>query len=207
MPRKKLKLDLRKAYEPIEVVLSKKPLVGYRAWSLGYFYEDGEIEPYLHSISTCFVWTSPIVRNNKEPIIKHTTQLFNLDRNLIGFFAVKDKPKSSRVIGVIGKVSMFGKVIEHTKGYRAQNMRVDALQVNETITNKMNFRLAAPCSFTPYETIPGGDILFKVELSILEHGKKNVYTIKRITMTREEIIDKLSRRYDCPVIYKGPAGA
>ena len=109
-------------------------LIGYRCWRItfrpdlervggrsvaGYYREvtKGPPKLRLESLSCSMTWDGPIVHADRQP----------WSRNSSGLYALKtiDLAKAyDRGAPVYGEVAMFGRVIEHEMGWRAEHMLV-----------------------------------------------------------------------------------
>lgn len=127
----RVKLDLRNAYPAFQTHIRDRPIIGYRTWRVVWALTREGVVPLLASHATPFVWTGPIQRNSKKPIIYDGHARGKIDRNLMGFYTKRSAAEAVKhfayegSIGAIGQISMFGKVIEHKYGFRAQHVRVD----------------------------------------------------------------------------------
>lgn len=130
---KKIKLDLTRSYPAFPTEHHTKPITGWRTWNILLCRREGEVRIFLGSIAVPYIYTGPISRNNRPPIIFDKKQRFKIRlRHHLGFYARKDVDMiCGELMGfsIIGKISMFGKVIEHERGYRSQSIRIDHLSI------------------------------------------------------------------------------
>lgn len=113
-------------------------IVGYRAWRL-----PNPDEPYLYSITLNFRWereNGPARQNGRKP----TSKLFDGGQYTRGYYAfksptvVKWQYHNPYTSFVVGRVHLWGIVIEHEFGYRAEFARIVA--IDGTINPKFDLR-------------------------------------------------------------------
>lgn len=123
-----------------EMVVSdySTPIVGWRLWSMGYDKDDG-LKPYLSSIWQSARWP------RHEPMVAHCLQVDTTNMHWMarwklpklccvhsptqrckcGVYACSDPTavhvEPSRDVSLlVGRVALWGKVVRHERGYRAQ---------------------------------------------------------------------------------------
>lgn len=121
-----------------EPVRRSRVVPGVRGWSLRR--SPGPEAPALASLIVSYEWQGPVVRAGKPSALPGSLSYSrnSTPRPDVGFFALE--PERSHAHAVlssypslvcVGTVSLFGRVIEHDHGYRAEGMRVDGLWVVE----------------------------------------------------------------------------
>jgi hypothetical protein len=160
------------------------PIPGLRGWRL-YWHRDAG-QPVLGSVVRPYLWDGPLVRDPKPPSPQSST----------GFYAFPATPEAFRrfmnditvVMGwnigrycgglVFGRVSLFGRVIEHDHGYRAEAARVDKLVIR-----------AGP------ET---NEKMMHVAYATSDHSVTSVVGWQSVSV--RDLVAALERVYDCPVV-------
>lgn len=110
---------------------SDTPLVCYRAWSL----VKDERGPALRSVTAGVTWDGPILRGGGPPAnaIPYTfvygTPAPNSD---YGIFAYRESHGIVSIGNVWGEIEVFGKVVVHELGVRAECARIRRLLVPRT---------------------------------------------------------------------------
>ena len=129
----KINLDLSISYPIIERRISKVPLIGYRAWNL----KSGK----LASLTADHTIDGPICSNSKPPVImwkgflsataRSLEMTYDEQKQYVGFFCYKNPAMAMKYLDwdydAWTRVSLFGTVVEHELGYRAQSIRVDKI--------------------------------------------------------------------------------
>jgi len=143
----KIKIDLEESYPFLETRVSSTPLIGYRAFNYS--------EDKITSVIKNYHWEGPIQRNKYPPAIMWVSMLnaqiqsesneevsyFSYDeaKERVGFFVYKTPTLTllhlSSSYPIYGRLSLFGTVIEHELGFRAQFVRVDKLFVRPLINS------------------------------------------------------------------------
>lgn len=106
-------------------------LVGIRGWSL----RGRSSAPLrLGSLILRYEWDGPVQRTGKPILDSHHFLPPTRPRPEVGFYACKPRFAYERLhrygtLECVGVVSLFGRVVEHEYGYRAERVRVDALWV------------------------------------------------------------------------------
>lgn len=107
-----------------------------RGWSLRNVPDDAP--PALASLIVSYRWDGPVVRGGKpSPILESLSYSPCEDpRPDVGFFALKPGRTHAELrrypsLVCVGAVSLFGRVVEHAHGYRAEAVRVDSVCVIE----------------------------------------------------------------------------
>ena len=135
----KISLDLKRSYPIFETRVGSIPLIGYRAFRLREHREEGHPPLMLGSVTSSYVWKGPIQRNRKPPAIywryamsyeMAETKGTN-DLQSPGFFMYKNPTLMDKHLcceyPIYARLSLFGRVIEHELGFRAQYVRIDKL--------------------------------------------------------------------------------
>lgn len=167
----KLRLDLKDSYPIYERRVSHIPLIGYRAWSISSSFK-------LKALTASHTMDGPVDWNPKKPPINWKGFIAaTWDQNLrqedyIGFFALKNPELLFKALGysemVYARVSLYGTVIEHDIGFRAQRLRIDRLWINGMYTDFLTIEIISTMEETyqcDVDVIPVGNI------SIAEHRR------------------------------------
>lgn len=133
-------------YEQVELPDSIEPILAVRAWNLHregrqYFlsscFQYNIIWPHSTKLSALCLADDPWLNSG----IKHTAPIQDCD---CGIYALKKVPDEHELIpwekeSIVGLAFMWGKVLEGTKGYRAQYSKPAALLNDERydIINKL----------------------------------------------------------------------
>lgn len=211
----KIRINLEEAYPPFQIFLRDRPIIGYRTWRLVFAFLEGGLQPRLASHMTRFVWMGPIQRNSKEPVIFDSRVRRKIDRNLLGFYTKRSareavKHFSHREIGAIGQISMFGRVIEHEAGFRAQHVRVDhvVLLLPRIAINAGCIEIFHPldAAYSTYQAIPGNYPLCLIKYKEIKYRSSsslhNMYDpeVSKTTFPIEKIESVISDVYHCDVM-------
>lgn len=105
-----------------------------RGWSL----RTGR-DPALASLIVSYRWEGPVVRTGSPPSALVGPLSYSpgeRPRPNIGFFALKPASPHAELrrypsLAAVGTVSLFGRVVEHSHGYRAEGVRIDGLWLIE----------------------------------------------------------------------------
>lgn len=202
---KKIKLNLTISYPIFPTEHHTKPITGWRTWSILLCRREGEVRIFLGSIAVPYIYTGPISRNNRPPIIFDKKQRFKIDRHHLGFYARKDVDMiCGDLMGfsIIGKISMFGKVIEHERGYRSQSIRIDHLSIinpyishifTSSRSSEIKSSLTDGSTWKCFKILPNEQMLSES----LKEPFKN-----------KDIVEELERSYGCEVrIFRFPKDA
>lgn len=116
-------------------------IIGYRIWQLGI----DDRGPVLSSCATLYFWDGPTVRNEEQPYDRET--FFSPFRSP-GFYAYSDPEGAIAhaatansalakygMTSILGTVQLFGTVVRHEKGYRAQAAIVRSLIVTAKLAS------------------------------------------------------------------------
>ena len=133
----KLKVDARQGFI-FPAGVRTEPLYGYRFWDLirWRYPDEKEYRWGLGSVTYKGVWTRPILRNKNTPITFQSAWGRDTSyRHKLGYFTwsidVVDRTVDygHTYIQVIGRISLFGTVVTHERGFRSQNVKIDELIV------------------------------------------------------------------------------
>lgn len=116
---------------PSEPVRHTGVILAVRGWTLQW---SDRRRPVLASLLVPYRWEGPVVRTGR-PSIEPGFFIFSpteQPRPDFGFFALKPDEACAELrccpeLACVGTVSLFGRVIEHEFGYRAEAARVDAV--------------------------------------------------------------------------------
>lgn len=124
---------------------SATPIPAIRGWAI----RPGECgQVGLESLIVRFPWDGPVARTGKPSLESPSLVRCTRPRPEVGFFACKPEVAYGRLqrystLSCLGTVSLFGRVVEHEYGYRAEKVRVDALWlVQEALPRRLRLRIA-----------------------------------------------------------------
>lgn len=127
--KKKLRLRLGEALT-IPTVVSNKAIIAYRQWGCN---DAG----WLHSVAVGYRWEGPVVKNMAPPVLFDGRVRFKIDPKHLGFYFSKEPhvpyhsssfhASDTYYYTVCGVCSLFGRVVEHQHGYRAERARIETL--------------------------------------------------------------------------------
>lgn len=162
----------RPSKKPPDTASRDKPFVGWRAWKLDVD-DDG---PVLVSTYKGTRWTGPVLHAHEPPP-------FNKPEDGVaygpGIYAMKEW--SDLTYPFIGTVELWGRVVEHEKGYRAEHALVTGLYAMPVATYEEHV------------------------LSLGSFGYPHQQINRRYRLNpdapspRPEILKALAERYQCPV--------
>lgn len=138
----RITLDLSTSYPPIDYNKSKTPLLAVRFFDLVSPTLGGDI--FLGSVARSYIYEGPINRNNRAPVIMDGAVRHQIDPNALGFYSLKVRDAGGMIEAYLRKpwalISLFGTVLEHTKGYRSQNVRIDKIILAQAETHEVQYR-------------------------------------------------------------------
>ena len=127
----KIRVDLTDAQFCGESIYTERPPKAWRFWRVRHTPEGMR----LRSIVANYILGGPVGWNKDRPTIKINRRI----PEALGFFSLKPEYVCRELINFmsgsgfrvvsIGEVSLFGRVIEHRKGYRSQGIRIDRVAI------------------------------------------------------------------------------
>lgn len=118
------------------VVSGARAIEAWRVWKTEErFTPTGGRVALLKSTARGTIWASKILRADRAPYMDG----FTLDRH--GIWAYKTLASAKREFSagmgyVYGKVKLYGKIVEHTRGYRAEYAEIVGLTKKQTKVEK-----------------------------------------------------------------------
>lgn len=170
--KKQKAADERLAARPLPP-LPKGELIGYRCWNIGtYRTADPDLVevggqlaiPYaivLRSMTNDSPWPGPVMHADRTPTVRNSNGIYSLRHG---------KERYDRTAHVSGSIALYGKIVEHRGGYRAEHAMIRSLTLH---VHNLRSHLAYPEKPTDENTIA-----------------------KQIAM----LAQVLERRYECEVL-------
>jgi hypothetical protein len=144
-----------KPLPPLEVTQQTEPLVAYRTWRIvaeprgrPLLFVKPRYDYFLYSETADVRWTGPILRADGKPTERKMDAFYAQDpvKHPHGIYAYKNGVRAFREAGmtqelyreprVAGKIELFGTVIEHEYGYRAEACRITGLRLAPKVVEK-----------------------------------------------------------------------
>lgn len=124
---------------------ASSPIRAIRGWAIR---SETAGQVRLESLIVRFPWDGPVARTGKPTLEAPSLVRCTGPRPEVGFFACKPEVAYGRLqrystLSCLGTVSLFGRVVEHEHGYRAEKVRVDALWlVREALPRRLRLHIA-----------------------------------------------------------------